>query len=107
MGWFNFLTETNPTVLRLEMHPGHCIRALVPLLGCLLYCSEPAWDQDLSESAEMSFCELPLTGRCSFCLRAKKTALSFYLQGPNDFHLFREKREKSEKGNCFKREVSS
>lgn len=107
MGWFNFLTETNPTVLRLEMHPGHCIRALVPLLSCLLYCSEPAWDQDLSESAEMSFCELPLTGRCSFCLRAKKTALFFYLQGPNDFHLFREKREKSEKGYCFKREVSS
>lgn len=107
VGWFNFLTETNPIVLRLEMHLGHCIRALVPLHGCLLYCSEPACNQDFSESAEMSFCEFPLTGRCSFCPRSKKIALSFYLQGPNDFHLFREKREKSEKGHCFRSKVSS
>lgn len=78
VGWFNFLTETNTTVLRLEMYPGHCMRALVPLLSCLLYCSEPAWDKDLSESAEGSFCELPLSCRCSFCPRAKNIALSLY-----------------------------
>lgn len=78
VGWFNFLTETNTTVLRLEMYPSHCMRALVPLLNCLLYCSEPAWDKDLSESAEGSFCELPLTCRCSFCPRAKNIALSLY-----------------------------
>lgn len=39
----------------MKMHPGHCIRALVPLLACPLCCSEPVWDLDLSKSAECPF----------------------------------------------------